>query len=70
VLETGDLAVHDEEVYPPQTLTAVGAAAAPTPAAVGSEPAAAPTPAAVGSEPAAAPAGESEPSASSSASEP
>ncbi len=28
VLETGDLAVHDEEVMPPQTLTAVGAAAA------------------------------------------
>ena len=26
VLETGDLAVHDEEVTPPQTLTAVGAA--------------------------------------------
>jgi hypothetical protein len=26
VLETGDLAVHDEEVYPPQTLVAVGAA--------------------------------------------
>jgi Amt family ammonium transporter len=37
VLETGDLAVHDEEVSPPQTLVAVGAASPPaaiTPAAV------------------------------------
>jgi Amt family ammonium transporter len=44
VLETGDLAVHDEEVYPPQSLTAVGAVGSPAPGlppAAGSEEAAA-----------------------------
>jgi ammonium transporter, Amt family len=44
VLETGDVAIHNEEVYPSEALTRVGAgAAAQPPAAAASKPAKVPS---------------------------